>query len=134
MTKIKKKYIIKMCMLVISLCVLSGCAQIDVTESVNDDINVTEETVSTVETSDKEEEADNTQSTDAVVQVSNAKELLEAIVPGATIIISPGYYNLSEYTEEIWNTGGEEWNQTHPYVQLRECFDGGIEVVVGAGG
>ncbi len=130
MTKIKKKYIIKMCMLVISLCVLSGCAQIDVTESVNDDINVTEEKVSTVETSDKEEEADNTQSTDAVVQVSNAKELLEAIVPGATIIISPGYYNLSEYTEEIWNTEGEEWNQTHPYVQLRECFDGGIEVVV----
>ena len=55
---------------------------------------------------------------------------MEAIKPGATIVIKPGYYNLSEYTEEIWSKEGEKWNQNHPYVNLRECFDGGIEVVV----
>ena len=37
-----------------------------------------------------------------VVEVDNAKDFLEAIKPGATIVIKPGYYNLSEYTEEIW--------------------------------
>lgn len=70
------------------------------------------------------------QSEEKTVWVDNVKDFLEAIEPGAAIGFLPGYYNLSEYTEDIWKTGGEEWNRTHPYVQLRECFDGGIEVVI----
>jgi len=75
-------------------------------------------------------EKNGTQPVEEAVQVNNVKDFLEAIVPGATITFSPGYYNLSEYTDELWKEEGEEWNRTHPYVKLRECFDGGIEVVV----
>ena len=71
-----------------------------------------------------------TQPVEVAVRVNNVKDFLEAIAPGATITFAPGYYNLSEYTDEIWKAEGEEWNRTHPYVKLRECFDGGIEVVV----
>lgn len=110
----KKSIIIRVCILAISLCVLSGCTKKDTVE------NVTEET----------NEIENTQSVEDYVQVNNVKDFLEAIAPGATITFSPGYYNLSECIEEIWNKEGEEWNQNHPYVKLRECYDGGIEVVV----
>lgn len=128
----KKFIIIKICILVISLCVLSGCKKKDTKENVSDDTNVTEEKLNTEEKSDNGEETkiEDTQSVGKAVKVNNAKDFLEAIVPGATITLSPGYYNLSEYTEEIWDKEGEEWNQNHPYVKLRECYDGGIEVVV----
>ena len=69
-------------------------------------------------------------SEEKAVRIDNVEDFLEAIEPGTDIIFLPGYYNLSEYTDDIWKTEGEEWNRTHPYVQLRECFDGGIEVVV----
>ena len=34
--------------------------------------------------------------------VSTTEELLEAIRPGAQILVEPGYYNLSEYIENVW--------------------------------
>ena len=60
----------------------------------------------------------------ASVAVSSVEELLEEIKPGACIVLQPGYYNLSETIEELWNTQGQEWNKQHTYVQLEECFDG----------
>lgn len=36
------------------------------------------------------------------VEAGTVEELLDAIVPGADIIIKPGYYNLSEYLEDSW--------------------------------
>ena len=64
-----------------------------------------------------------------VVTVSNVEELLEAIGPHKRIMMKPGYYNLSEYIEDVWTREGEKWNQRHPYVQLSECYDG-VEVFI----
>ena len=64
-----------------------------------------------------------------VVTVGSVEELLEAIGPHTGILLKPGYYNLSEYIEDVWAQEGESWNERHPYVQLRECFDG-VEVVI----
>lgn len=127
----KKFTVMKVCIMALSLCILAGCIKTDTggtvtdeTDVIEDDLNIREESGNGEET-----EIEETQS-EEVIQADNAEELLEAIAPGVTIMLSPGYYNLSEYTEEIWNKEGEEWNQTHSYVQLRECYDGGIEVVV----
>ncbi len=66
---------------------------------------------------------------DEVIRVSTPKELLEAIAPGAKIFVEPGYYNLSEYIEGVWEEEGIFWNAAHPYVQLYECHDG-VEVII----
>lgn len=63
------------------------------------------------------------------VYVESAEELLEAIEPGASIILGAGDYNLSEYMEKVWAQEGEAWNQAHPYAQLRETVDG-VELVI----
>ena len=90
-------------------------------------------------TSDTEHE--NTPPTDSEVQhtpaspegdtvtVSSIEELLEAIAPHTEILLKPGYYNMSEYIESVWAKEGERWNERHPYVQLRDCYDG-AEVVI----
>lgn len=135
--KYRKNIQMQLSVLLTVLCVFSGCGKEYTIENVTDETNGAEYTMYTEET---ENETENEHETDTekiqetqsqkTVQVDNIKDFLDAIAPGATIVFLPGYYNLSEYTEEIWNTEGEEWNRTHPYVQLRECFDGGIEVVV----
>ena len=63
------------------------------------------------------------------VTVGSVEELLEAIGPQTGIMIKPGYYNMSEYIEDVWAREGESWNERHPYVQLRDCYDG-VEVVI----
>ena len=63
------------------------------------------------------------------VTVGSVEELLEAIGPHVGIIIEPGYYNLSEYVEDVWAQEGESWNERHPYVQLWDCHDG-VEVMI----
>lgn len=68
-------------------------------------------------------------SDDCAVEVSTVAELLDAIKPDADITIKPGYYNLSEYIEEMWENGGDKWNETHKYVKLAECYDG-VEIII----
>ena len=63
------------------------------------------------------------------VTVGSVEELLEAIGPHTGIFLKPGYYNMSEYIEYVWEKEGESWNERHPYVQLRDCYDG-VEVVI----
>lgn len=63
------------------------------------------------------------------VTAGSVEELLEAIGPHTGILLKPGYYNLSEYIEDVWAREGESWNERHPYVQLRDCCDG-VEVVI----
>lgn len=58
------------------------------------------------------------------ITVSSAEELLEAIQPGAALCIAPGTYNLSDYLAGVSTTRGEEWNNAHEYVQIRDCYDG----------
>lgn len=64
-----------------------------------------------------------------VIHVSSTEEFLEAIAPGVTIFVEPGYYNMSEYLEEVRTWKGYDWNAEHPYVKLEYCYDG-VEVVI----
>ncbi len=61
--------------------------------------------------------------------VSSVLELLEAIKPGAKIELEPGVYHLSQALDSFMADKGSSWNAAHPYVQLRESFDG-VEVVI----
>lgn len=65
----------------------------------------------------------------SVVTINSTEELLEAIAPGASISVAPGYYNMSDYIEELWMTEGDDWNARHDYVQLSDCYDG-VEIVI----
>ena len=58
------------------------------------------------------------------ISVNTAEALIEAIQPGAKIVIEPGYYNLSDYMNEVWAQEGEDWNARHEYVEILECFEG----------
>ena len=60
--------------------------------------------------------------------VHSIEELLEAIKPGAEIVIAAGTYNLTEYLDEAAKNI-DAWNAAHPYVQLQKCFDG-VELVI----
>ena len=65
-----------------------------------------------------------------VITVSTAEELVEAIRPQANIKIDPGYYNFTDFlsgfrSADEWNA----WNEEHPYVQIRDQFDG-LEIVI----
>ena len=66
---------------------------------------------------------------DGAIEVGSVKELLDSIKPEADIVLKPGYYNLSEYIEDIWNSEGDKWNEAHKYVKLAECYDG-VEVII----
>lgn len=65
----------------------------------------------------------------SVVTVSSAKELFDAIRPGATIYIEPGEYNLTECAKAIYEERGLVWDRTHEYVKFSEVFDG-VEVTL----
>ena len=59
-----------------------------------------------------------------LIIVTGMQELLEAIEPGAKIRLAAGYYNLSACLEALGADDLRDWNLTHPYTQLRECYDG----------
>ena len=77
----------------------------------------------------RDAESEKADGTATVITVNSAEELLEAIGPDVTVVLESGYYNLSEYIEDVWAKEGEDWNRNHPYVQLQECFDG-VEAVI----
>ena len=58
--------------------------------------------------------------------VSTPKEFIEAIAPGAKIIINQYYMNLSDYLEELDNV---KFNADHEYVRLNRQTDG-YELVI----
>ncbi len=67
---------------------------------------------------------------DGFFHVSSVGDLLEAIRPGAGIIIEPGYYDLTDFLKDYTDKAAmEAWNAGHPYVQLSEVFDG-LEVTI----
>ncbi|MBQ8763542.1 MAG: DUF3298 domain-containing protein [Clostridia bacterium] len=63
------------------------------------------------------------------VSVSSVEEFLNAVSPNTNIVIKKGYYNMSSFISEVWETQSENWNDSHDYVKLRECFDG-AEVII----
>ena len=66
---------------------------------------------------------------DGEIAVSTVEELLEAVRPGAKIILEPGRYDLSSFAEEAAAQGREFSKDGKEYVRLRECFDG-VEIVI----
>lgn len=67
---------------------------------------------------------------DDKIHVSSVEELLEAIAPGAEIIVEPGRYDLTEFLQDYPNVRDQiEWTEGHPYVQLGSVYDG-VEVTV----
>ena len=59
---------------------------------------------------------------ETVTFVSNVKELVEAIEPGARIRLKRGNYNLTEYLENVVEE--EQGRIDSPYVYLEEVYDG----------
>ena len=145
--KSKKSIIVKLCLLAMILCICSGCGKNSSTDDEKEDTKVSteeskkeepsaevskaeksgeekkedmqEQTPSTEETEPSEE----TQLAEGIVEVDNVKDFLEAIQPGATIKMNPGYYNLSDYIENVWSDQGDEWNEKHPYVDYTKHID-----------
>ena len=74
--------------------------------------------------SEKEEPVKNSE-----ITVSTVEELLEAVRPGAKIILEPGRYDLSAFAEEAVAQGRAFSKDGKEYVRLRECFDG-VEIVI----
>ena len=69
---------------------------------------------------------------DGAYHVHSAEDLLEAIRPGARIVIEKGYYDLTELMTAYPNTRDiDEWNESHEYVSLRRVYDGVEAVVTG---
>jgi hypothetical protein len=67
---------------------------------------------------------------DGFLHVSSTEELLDAVGPGVKIAIEPGYYNMSDCARELWNRASYgEWDAEHPWVTLRDCYDG-VEIVI----
>ena len=134
----EKRIFYKWGVLLLLVCMLSGCGKENseqtaaeeagaVAEEQNAQEQPAEETASEPESQSALE--DETEETPEAVQVDSVAAFLEAVEPGATISFAPGYYNFSQHIEEVWAEEGETWNKNHPYVNLRECFDG-VEVVV----
>ena len=63
------------------------------------------------------------------VTVKNVEELLDAIAPGAELVIAPGYYNMSQYINDLYAAEGDAWNAEHQYVELEDCYDGAQVIV-----
>lgn len=59
-------------------------------------------------------------------EVHSVSELLEAIEPGAEIVIASGYYNISDYLNTV---DVDTWNDEHEYVKIYEVYDG-LEVSI----
>lgn len=123
--KSNKKIIVKLCLLAMVLCICSGCGKNSPIQKETEEAKI-----STEESKKESKKEEQTPITEEIVEVDNVEDFLEAIQPGATIKVKPGYYNLSDYIEKIWSEQGEEWNQKHPYVELHECWDGSIEVAI----
>lgn len=58
--------------------------------------------------------------------IDTPQEILEAIEEGGEVYIEDGYYNLSDYIE---NVDMYDWNDNHSYVKIEEVYDGKMVVI-----
>lgn len=63
------------------------------------------------------------------IVVDSCEDFLEAIEPGATILLKKGTYDFTEEIIELYDGDGKSFNKKHDYVQLEEVFDG-IQIVI----
>jgi len=65
------------------------------------------------------------------VEVSSIEDLLEAIEPGAEIVLKKGTYNLTDAIEDIDDDIGiKKFNKEHDYVQILDNGIDGYEIVI----
>ena len=112
----KRKRIFSGCIIlaltILLLSVLAGCGSDPETPAQPDPPPVTAPDV--VEPLPPEDSGDKVQHDPApqegnTVTVGSVEELLEAIGPHTGILLKPGYYNMSEYIEYVWEKEGESW-------------------------
>ena len=62
----------------------------------------------------------------SLIVVHSTEELVAAIAPNTAILVEPGYYNMSEYLQEMWAQSDAGWDpvQLHRYAYLEPGFDG----------
>lgn len=136
--KRRKRYLYITILLIIFALYSAGCggkenkdavAETAETETLAATETVEEEQLSKESQKPKKGDVPDSSDTEEVIHVSSTEEFLEAIAPGVTIFVEPGYYNMSEYLEEVQTWKGYDWNAEHPYVKLEYCYDG-VEVVI----
>ncbi len=121
MTRIRR-IIALLLALVLCLALFVGCTKPDPGEDPGDDPGV-------IDPNEPDDPGDPGVTTDPVpaddaIHVSSVEELLEAIEPGAEIVIEPGDYDLGKTLAKIWNLDGVNYNLTHAYVTVAEVGDG----------
>lgn len=131
----KKKIIAVMMGMILSAAVLSGCEGKDTTGSDRGSYSGTaaSPTAGDVDPGNPGE-ADPTPTAaqpedDDTVYVDNIPDLIQAIKPGAKIVLKAGKYNINEYIQDVWDTDPKLWNKNHNYAEIREVFDG-VELVI----
>ncbi|MBO4915033.1 MAG: right-handed parallel beta-helix repeat-containing protein [Oscillospiraceae bacterium] len=119
---------------VLSLALLTGCAK-KAAETVSQPAAQTPAAQGTQAESSPAVVTEPAPEPDMAVHVSSVKELLEAIAPGAEIVIEPGRYNLSEFFANYPNVRDLDlWNEEHKYVRLLSVFDGAELMIEGVDG
>ncbi len=135
--KKRNKFLYITILLMFSLLLTTGCGEkgdkvtmAETMETESHEVVQTTEEQGVEETdSSQTEKGKDSEEAEEVIRVSSTEEFLEAIAPGVTIFVEPGYYNMSEYLEEVSMWKGYDWNAEHPYVKLEDCYDG-VEVVI----
>ncbi len=85
---------------------------------------------SAAETPDENGQTQAPSKEDSATHVSSVGELLDAIGPGAEIIVEPGKYDITAFLDELLAKPlSDDWRAEHEYIELRECFDG-FEIAV----
>ena len=135
--KKRNKYLYITILLMFSLLLTTGCGEKEdkvtmagTMETESPEVaQTTEEQVVEETDSSQIEKVNDFEEAEEVIHVSSTEEFLEAIAPGVTIFVEPGYYNMSEYLKEVSTWKGYDWDAEHPYVKLEYCYDG-VEVVI----
>ena len=77
--------------------------------------------------------AQNQPAEDGPIKVSSVEELLNAIKPGAEIVMEARRYDIGQALETIWKEK-DNWEKAHPYIKLESFEDGKGFTVTGVKG
>lgn len=56
--------------------------------------------------------------------VESIEDLANAVAPGARIVLQTGKYNISDWLESLSDDEVLDWNNSHTYVAITDCYDG----------
>lgn len=115
-------------LLMLSLAVPAGCAQKQ-SEPAAPEPAQTPAAVETPGAAEPQSAADGADEPqppqDDSIRVDSVEALLEAIAPGAKIVLEPGRYDLTDFLQDYPNAQDQDaWDEAHPYVKLGLVYDG----------